>query len=128
MERRTTPATFHVSPPTGGGSPPPDSTDLRAAVVSANSNADPSNTIDLMGGYYTLTAGELDITKNLTIQRDPSDTSGGAQITIEDDSSGNPGVFAISSGVTLTAADNDITEFNGSVTGSGALTWTAPEP
>ena len=44
---------------------------------------------------------------------------------IEDDSSGSPGIFAIGSGKTLTVNDSLNIQFNGGVTGSGALTWDA---
>ena len=114
MKRRITPATFYVTPPSFSGTPV-DSTNLRSDISTANTNPDSSNTIEMTGGDYTLTLGTLDITKNLTLERDTSDTSGLA-ITVDDDSSGSPGIFDISSGVTLTVIENQGsgTYYNGS--------------
>ncbi len=119
MERRITPATFYVSPPVSVGA---DSADLRSDIGTANTNGDSSNTINMMGGDYTLTAGDIEISKNLTLQRDPSDRSGRA-ITIDDDSSGSPGIFTIDSGVTVTVVENQEfgTVYNGAITGTGGL-------
>ena len=113
------PASFYVSPPFSSGV---DAADLRTAVSDANSNGDPSNTIYLTHGDYTLTAGDLAITKNLTIERDPSDVSG-LSITLEDDSSGSPGIFSISSGVNLTLGGTLGMYVLGGIHGAGSLTW-----
>ena len=74
----------------------------------------------MTAGVYSLTAGDLSITKNLILERDPMDTSG-TPIVVEDDSGTTDHIFDISSGVTLTAYDSVEMRFDGAITGGGSI-------
>ena len=112
--KRLTPATFNVTPPSTMG---PDSAALRTDIGTANGNADPSNIIEMAGGNYTLTSGYLSMTKDITFERDPMDTSG-LPIVIIDDSTGSPGVMVMNTGIDVYLSD---TSYNMMIDGTVAI-------
>jgi hypothetical protein len=118
---------LHVTPPqfnTGL-----DATDLRNAVTNIiDTSTDPTNTIDLAGGVYTLTAGELPIIKNVTFQPDPTDTSGQPVVI---DAQGSSRVFEIGliDGGTSATPDTPLSvEFDNLTIQGGSFTGSSATP
>ena len=86
--------------------PAPGSTTLAAAITTANTNADASNTIILADGRYAPTGPLPTITKNLTITGDHSvqepTTGGGPRIDGTNQNPPDSDLITVNSGVSLT--------------------------